>query len=258
MHPVLLKIGGFEIRTWGVFVLSGFLAGMEIIYQQAKKEGFKRDTIYDLGFYIILASIVGARVFYILYNFHEFKNNPWEMFAIWHGGMVFFGGVFFAIPTAIYYMRKHGLPVWRFKDWGAPGFAIGMFIGRWGCFFNGCCFGRPCHGPFCVVFKPGSEAFAVFGNTPIHPTQLYESFGNLIVFFILILAAKKKPFDGFVFLLYMILGPFVRFLVDYYRYYEAYKYYGPFDVNQWISIGIMVTSLIIMAYLYKKNRAKNA
>ncbi len=258
MHPVLFRIGGLEVRTWGVLVLLGFLAGMEITYQQAKKHGIKRDLIYDLGFWVIVASIIGARVFYILYNFHEFKNNLGEMFAIWHGGLVFFGGVVFGIPAAIYYLKKHKIPVWKFGDWAAPGFAIGMFIGRWGCFFNGCCFGHACHGPFCTVFKPGSEAFAVFGNIPIHPTQLYESFGNLIVFFILLAVQKKKPFDGFVFLLYMILGPFVRFIVDYYRYYETYKYYGPFDVNQWISIGLMLAALFIMFYLYRNSKKQNA
>lgn len=256
MYPVLFRIGGIEVRTWGVLVLLGFLAGMEVTYQYAKRYGYKREDIYDIGFYVVLASIIGARVFYILYNFHEFKNNLWEMFAIWHGGLVFFGGVVFAIPVAAYFIKKRGFPLWKFADWTAPGFAIGMFIGRWGCFFNGCCFGRACHGPFCTVFKPGSEAFAVFGPLPIHPTQLYESFGNLIVFFVLIWVAKRKPFDGFVFLLYMILGPLVRFLVDYYRYYETYKYYGPFDVNQWISIGLMSASLILLIVLYRKNKEK--
>lgn len=258
MHPILFRIGSFEIRTWGVLVLLGFLAGMEITYQLGKKEGIKRDVIYDLGFYVIIASLIGARVFYILYNFHEFKNDLFEMFAFWHGGMVFFGGVIFAIPTALYYMKKHKLPIWRFGDWIAPGFAIGMFFGRLGCFFNGCCFGYECHGPFCTVFRPGSEAFAIFGGTPIHPTQLYESFANLIVFFILLFFVKRKPFDGFVFLLYMVIGPFIRFVVDYYRYYESYKYYGPFDVNQWISIGVMVISIILMVYLYRKSRVRNA
>ena len=76
------------------------------------------------------------------------------------------------------------------------------------------------------------------------------------MFFVLIWIAKRKPFDGFVFLLYMILGPLVRFLVDYYRYYETYKYYGPFDVNQWISVGLMSASLILMIVLYRKNKEK--
>ena len=258
MHPILFKIGGLEIRTWGVLVLLGFLAGLEVTYYYAKKHGITRDSVYDLGFWVIIASIIGARVFYILYNFHEFKHNLWEMFAIWHGGMVFLGGFFFAIPTAIYYLKKHNIPIWKFADWTAPGFALGMFIGRWGCFFNGCCFGHACHGTFCAVFKPGSEAFQVFGNTPIHPTQLYESFGNLIIFFILLPIMKKKPYDGFVFLLYLILGPLVRFIDDFYRYYESYKYYGPFDVNQWISLGIMLISLILMIYLYKRSKRQNA
>ncbi len=253
MHPVLFKIGGFEIRTWGVLVLLGFLAGIWYAAKQAEKNNVSREYIYDLGFWIIIAAIIGARILFVIYHWELYRGNIGEIFAVWHGGMMFMGGLILAFPTAIYYIHKHRLPFWKLGDWTAPGLALGMFIGRWGCFFNGCCFGTACHLPWCVAFKPGSEAFAVFGATRIHPTELYESFGNLILFLFLILLKKKEPYDGFLLLLYFIFGPLIRFTDDFFRYYETKQIYGPFTVNQWIALAIAFTSLILMIIMFKKN-----
>ncbi len=243
MHPILFRIGSFEIRTWGVLVLTALLVGIFWVAREAKRNGYNPDDIIDIGTWVIIMGIVGARVFYVLYHPSEFSDNPLLAFAVWRGGMVFFGGFLFALVTGIILIKKKGLPLWQVADWTAPAFALGMFIGRWGCFFNGCCYGRPTNSVFGVSFKPGSPAFAEYGPMKLHPTQLYESFGNLIIFFILLLVRKKyRLHDGALFGLYMILGPMVRFIDDFFRAYDkgAYLFGLPLTVNQWISIGLMI------------------
>ena len=256
MYPVLFRIGSLEIRTWGIFVLLGFIAGIYYVAKKAERAGLKKDDIYDLGFWILVSAIVGSRLFYILYHLSYFKEHPLETLAVWNGGLVFFGGVVFAIPTAIIFMRKKNMNFWKVADWIGPAFALGMFFGRWGCFFNGCCFGTPCTLPWCVAFKPGSPAFEVYGLLKVHPTQLYESFANLIIFFFLTRIERFKPFTGFIFVTYIFLGALTRFLDDFLRYYESGNIIGPFSLNQYISLALMVGAVITGVVL--KNRKRSA
>jgi phosphatidylglycerol:prolipoprotein diacylglycerol transferase len=253
MHPILFRIGPLEVRTWGVLMLIGFIAGISYVAKRARVIGVSTEKIWDFGFWVGLAGIVGARIFYVLYHIPYFKEHPSEIIKFWEGGAVFFGGFLFALITGIVYLirNKKYLPFWPIADFASEALALGMFFGRWGCFFNGCCFGKETHLPWAVVFPPGSPAYEVMDSLPIHPSQLYESFANLILFFILLKIEQKKPFDGFIFLFYMFFASLIRFLVDFTRYYEPENVYI-LTINQWISIAIMVTSVVIYFILRRK------
>ncbi len=248
MYPIIAKIGPLEIRSWGLFVMVGFIVGGLIAAKEAKKQGYKPDFIYDLTFYVIIASIIGARIFFVIEKWDEFfKINPLKIFAVWEGGLIFFGGVLLAVPVAIFYIKRKGLSVWKVGDWIAPGFAIGISIGRIGCFFNGCCFGKPTSLPWGVIFSPESAAGSIFPNVPLHPTQLYESVGDFLVFLILTRLKKTKPFDGFLLLVFAILASLVRFIDDFFRFYEHHAYIlGPLTFNQVISLAIIGLSAILL------------
>lgn len=257
MYPVIFRIGTFELRSWGVFVLIGLILGILYISKRAQKHGINPERIWDLGFWAGLFGIIGSRIFYILYHWSYFSAHPSEMVKIWEGGAVFFGGFLSGLVAAIIYLLKNKkeLPFWIIGDYASEALALGMFFGRWGCFFNGCCFGKETHLPWGVVFPPGSPAFEIMDSLHIHPSQLYESFANLILFFVLIVLEKKKPFDGFIMLLYFFTASLIRFLVDFTRYYEPENVYI-LTVNQWISAAMMVGSVIALVVLYKRSAKK--
>ncbi|MDH5203326.1 MAG: prolipoprotein diacylglyceryl transferase, partial [Nitrospirota bacterium] len=124
MHPVLFKIGPLTIHTYGVLVAAGFLLGLALAIRQAKKEGIPADTIIDLGFYILVSALIGSRIFFVVINADHYLRNPIDIVKIWEGGLVFYGGILFAIPTAFWYIRKNALGIWSTADIFAPSIAI--------------------------------------------------------------------------------------------------------------------------------------
>lgn len=256
MHPILFRIGSLEIRTYGLFLLLAFIAATLYTAHEAKKNGYKRDAIYDLAFWIVVIAIIGSRLLFAIYHWGYYGKHLGEIFAVWEGGLVFYGGVLPDIFFAIWYAKKKGLPLWNFADWVGPAFALGMFIGRWGCFFNGCCYGKPTHGPFGILYPPGAYASQEFGHVKVHPTQLYESFSNLLLFFFLIVIKNKKPYEGFIFWVYVFFGSLIRFIDDFFRAYEpgVLLFGGKITINQVIAAGLMVTSVIFLIVLSRKRK----
>ena len=142
-----------------------------------------------------------------------FLRNPLDIFKIWKGGLVFYGGVIFAIPVAVWYAKKKGLDIWSIADIFAPSLAIGHAIGRLGCFSAGCCYGKHADDlPWAVTFL-NPESLARIG-IPLHPTQLYESAGEFINFLILITLRKRQAFKGQLFWAYLLIYSVIRFTVE--------------------------------------------
>jgi phosphatidylglycerol:prolipoprotein diacylglycerol transferase len=226
LHPILFKFGPFNIlsftigpvtiHTYGFFVAIGFLVGIYLAALQARKEGLSSQKIVDLGFYILLASIIGSRLFYIFVNPSHYLNNPLDIFKIWEGGLVFYGGVLLVIPTAIWYVKRNNLGLWRTADVFAPSIAIGHAFGRLGCFFAGCCYGRVAESlPWSIIFT-NPQCLAPL-NVPLHPTQLYEAGGEAVNFLILITLRKYKSFNGQLFLAYILIYSVIRFTIEFFR-----------------------------------------
>jgi phosphatidylglycerol---prolipoprotein diacylglyceryl transferase len=225
MHPILFEIPQFEFSSWvigpipirvyGLMVGIGFFLGIYLASRRAKKEGVDSDRILDMGVYLLLAGLVGSRLLYILTTLPDFAKNPLEAFAIWRGGLVFYGGVIVALPVGIWYVRKHNLPVWKTADIIAPYAALGHALGRLGCFFAGCCYGAPGSGPLCVTFID-SHSLAPLG-VALYATQLMESAGEFLIFVTLIVLREYKKFDGQLFWLYLIFYSILRFVVEFFR-----------------------------------------
>ena len=253
MHPVLVRFGPLTIHTYGVLVAAGFLLGLALAVKQAKKEGIPQERIIDIGFYVLLAAIVGSRLFFVAVNAGHYLKHPLDIFKIWEGGLVFYGGLILALPAALWYIRKHHLDGWRITDIFAPSIAIGHAVGRIGCFAAGCCHGRLCELPWAVTFHD-PESLATTG-IPLHPTQLYESAGEFLNFLILITLRRYQSFKGQLFWTYIFLYSVLRFVVEFFRGDEARGYlFGGISVSQGISVimGIIAISVIAGKLLNKK------
>ena len=150
-----------------------------------------------------MASLLGARLLYVLIEYKYFIDNPLEAFKIWKGGLVFYGGMIAAMAAGLIYIRKHDMPLWRVGDIVAPSLAIGQAIGRWGCFFAGCCYGVKTDVPWAITFTNPKSLAPL--DIPLHPTQIYLSLNALVIFGILMWLLKRKSFDGQVLWTYGIL-----------------------------------------------------
>jgi phosphatidylglycerol:prolipoprotein diacylglycerol transferase len=216
MHPELFKIGPLTVHTYGVLVATGFLLGLGLAVRQAKREGIPPNKIVDLGFYILLSALIGSRLFYVMINAGYYLKNPLDIFKVWEGGLVFYGGLVLTVPTVLWYVKKNALSVWSTADLFAPSLAIGHAIGRIGCFYAGCCYGKPAEGlPWAVTFTD-PQTLALVG-IPLHPTQLYESLGELTIFLVLITLRRHRSFNGQLFVTYVMLYSVLRFIVEFFR-----------------------------------------
>ncbi len=252
MHPVLFKLGPLTIHTYGFFIAVGFLIGLGLAIRQAKKEGVPSNSILDLGFYILLAAIIGSRLFFVLINFSHYMKKPLDIFKIWEGGLVFYGGVLLAVPTVLWYVRKNNLGIWNTADIFAPSIAIGHAFGRLGCFAAGCCYGKIAESlPWSIIFTD-PECLAPT-NIPLHPTQLYESSGEFINFLLLLAVRKNKAFNGQLFMTYLLLYSVLRFIVEFFRgdVGRGFVFYN-LSVSQGISILMFLIGVIGLILLKRR------
>ena len=256
MHPILIRLGPLTIHTYGFLIAVGFLIGLWLAVLQAKKEGISSDRIMDLGFYILLAAIVGSRLFFILINLDHYTKNPADIFKIWEGGLVFYGGVMLAVPTAVWYVRKNAMGIWSTADIFAPSIAIGHVFGRLGCFAAGCCYGRIAQSlPWGTIFTD-PDCLAPT-NVSLHPTQLYESAGEMVNFLILITLRRYKSFDGQLFMIYLLLYSVLRFSVEIFRGDVARGFIlNNLSVSQGISIVLFFVAIAGLLVLRQKNKQK--
>jgi len=219
MYPELFHIGSFPINTYGVFLALAFLCAILITVRLAVRDGLPREKIYDLSLWILLASLVGSKVL-MFWTEPEYREHPLQLFSLdfLRSGGVFYGGLMGAVLTGYFLMKRYKLPWWKTADACAPGIAIGNFLGRQGCFSAGCCWGKPTTLPWGVKFtEVGHEITGVPTDSYLHPTQLYESFAMLIVFFFLLWLHKRKRFSGQVMLLYAVLYAGIRFAIEFVR-----------------------------------------
>lgn len=264
MHPILFEIPKIEIGNWiigpipirmyGLMIGIGFLLSIWLASRRARKEGIDPDRILDMGVYLLLAAIVGSRILYVLTNLNEFSRNPFEAFAIWKGGLVFYGGLLAAVPVGLWYVKKYNIPMWKTADIMAPFIALAHVFGRFGCFFAGCCYGAPCGGDICITYHD-SHTLAPVGVS-LYPTQLFEAGGEFINFLLLLALYRRKTFDGQVFWFYPFLYSILRFIVEFFRGDTARGVYfgGAISTSQIIAIGMFGFSLFMLWKLGKNKK----
>ncbi len=214
IKPYIVKIGPLEIRWYGLMYLLGFLGSYLLVQYQVKKKKLPIDKqlIEDLYFYLILGLIVGARLGYVVfYNLSEYLKNPLEIFALWHGGMSFHGGLIGSALAGYIFYKKRKVDFWLFSDLIIVTAPIGLGLGRIGNFINGELFGRLSTVPWAMVFPEG-------GPLPRHPSQLYEAFGEGVVLFIILWFLKDRiRTRGVLTACFLILYGIIRFFLEFFR-----------------------------------------
>ncbi len=215
MHPVLFQIGNFTIYTYGVFVATGFLLGLAVAVREARRAGENPELFIDMALYVLLGAVIGSRALYVLISWDEFAANPLQVFMIWKGGLVFYGGLAVAIIVCYWYTRRYRIPFLKTLDICAPSLALGHSVGRIGCFFAGCCYGKTTSFPWAVTFTHPRSLAPL--NVPLHPVQLYSSFNAFLIFLILIVLRKRQSFDGQIAFTYVFIYAVTRFVLEFYR-----------------------------------------
>jgi phosphatidylglycerol:prolipoprotein diacylglycerol transferase len=219
MYPELFRIGNFPINTYGALLALAFLCGILIAAKLAARDGLPRERVYDLGLWILLAAIVGSKIL-MIFTEPDYRENPLHIFSpdFLRSGGVFYGGFIGAILAGYFLIRRYKLPWWKTADAFAPGLALGNAIGRQGCFAAGCCWGKPTTMPWGVEFtEAGNKVTGVPLGVHLHPTQLYESFGALLIFFFLLWLHRRRRFSGQVMLFYAVLYAIMRFTIEIFR-----------------------------------------
>ena len=251
MFPILFTIGKIHLYSYGFFIGLGLFVASYFFMKKANSYGYQSSNLENTIFFSFLSGIIGARLLYVLLNFSYFTANPSEIVKFWEGGLVFIGGFLFAFTIGILLLRKYKYPIVDVLDIAAPFIILGHSIGRIGCFSAGCCYGKETNSIFGVVFQ-NPNCLAPL-NIKIHPTQLYESVGNFVIFLILLKILNKRQFKGQVIGAYLLLYSMFRFFVEFFRADDRGAVYI-FSVTQGISIVMFFLGVIILYYGYKKRQ----
>ncbi len=269
VHPVLFKIGAFELRAYGVMLALSFFFGILLAVNRAKRKHMEPNHIMDLSVIILISSIVGARLLYVLFHLEEFRGHWLDMInpiqsdgRIGIAGLTLLGGVILAIVSSMVFIRVRKLNFFKLADVIMPSVGLGIFLTRIGCYLNGCCFGLPCeHGShFCVTFPANSAAGSLFPGIPLIPAQLYSSLYGLIILGLLLLFERWQKFDGFLLFMFFIFYGISRFVIDFFRYYESSMIIlkvgeAGISLNQGISFLFVVIGIAGLVWGYRWQRS---
>jgi phosphatidylglycerol:prolipoprotein diacylglycerol transferase len=251
MHPILFDVGGLTIYSYGVLLAGAYLLGLQLALARARTRGLSPPRVLDLGIWIIVSALVGAKLLLLLVNAREFTDHPRDLFALARSGGVFYGGLIGGLAVGVWYIRRHGLPLWTTTDVFAPGVALGHIVGRLGCLMAGCCFGRPASVSWAITFHDPAAA-ANLGTPlgiPLHPTQLYEAGAEAVILALLLaLERRGRAFPGRTFWTYMLLYGVSRFVIEFYRGDSRGMVFDVVSTSQAIAM-ILVPLSIVMLFL---------
>ncbi len=246
MHPEFIRIGDFAINSYGVLVALGFLLGLMLAAKRAQVAGIEPRHISDLGVVLVLAGMGSAKIFYIVFFWDDFLAG-WRDAGVksLREGFVFYGGFIGASIGTIIFARRRGLALWQLADVMAPSVALGHALGRLGCFFNGCCYGKACTLAWAVHYpKPH-----LMHDIPVHPTQVYEALGNALLLGWLLWLTGRKKFTGQVWWCYVLSYGVLRFVIEFARGDYPIRYVGGLTLGHLVAIGMMGIALGAMWFL---------
>jgi phosphatidylglycerol:prolipoprotein diacylglycerol transferase len=283
MFPELFKIPytNFSFNTYGFLLALAFVVGLFVMARLATRDGLDKQKVYDLGLWVLAASLVGSKALMIITEWDSYyRDNPSQIFTLdfFRSGGVYYGGFIAALIASVIVMRVYKLPWWRTADAFAPGVAIGQVIGRLGCFSAGCCWGKPTTSWIGVHFTDrgheitGVPTIVSHLNDPIqqnvwaerltdvggllapihlHPTQLYEAGATLLIFVVLLLTHHRRRFDGQVILAYAMLYSVARFIIEYWRDDPRGEIFN-LSTSQFIAVVLFIAALV--AFIYRARR----
>lgn len=251
MHPVAFNIGSLTVHWYGIFVALGCLIGLWSASRRGLLDGIAPDVVYELGWWIMVGVVIGARAFYVMTFWEtEFANAPWyHVLNIRQGGLVFYGGFVGAAAATLLHCRLKKRPLWRLADALAPSTALGSVFGRIGCLMTGCCYGKVCDLPWAVRFPVGHDTH----GTAVHPTQIYDALLNLGVYVALELLFRRKRFDGQVFAAWLLIYPLTRSIAEIFRGDYPHRYIGGvLTPAHLVGIGILATGILLWKALPRR------
>ncbi len=240
MLAVAFSVFGLEIRWYGLLIALAVLIGTVLALKEAKRKGVKEETLIDMLLFAVPAAIIGARAYYVIFTWDYYSKNPSQILNIRGGGLAIHGVIIAGALVAIIFAKVRKESFWNLADIVAPSLILGQAIGRWGNFANQEAHGGPTDLPWGIIVD----------GVKVHPTFLYESIWNLIVFaFLLWYRRKKATVEGEIFILYLMLYSVGRFFIEGMR--TDSLMLGPFRVAQLISLTIITAG---GAYLFWKKK----
>jgi phosphatidylglycerol:prolipoprotein diacylglycerol transferase len=251
MYPHLFTIGPVTVPTYGVLFSLGLLAGVAVASRLAARSSLDKDQVWTLAWLCIFVGFVGARLVHVLAHLNYFLAHPLEFFRFWEG-WAFLGGPIAALLLILWYAPRHHMPIWKVLDVFTPPLPIGLVFARLGCLMAGCCYGKPTGCTFGITLH-GYQVDPQCRGVPLHPTQLYEAAGSLLLFFWLLRVFKRKTFDGQVFLSFFIAYPVFRSIIECFRgdSIRGFVVDGVLSTSQLVSILIFIPAFVLMVVMRK-------
>ena len=267
INRVAFSIFGLEIAWYGLIIALGVAGGLGLACLIAKKTGQKTETYTDFIIYALIFSILGARIYYVIFSWEYYAANPLQIFNVRGGGMAIYGAVIAAVCTALIYCKVKKYDTWLLIDTAIPGLALGQAIGRWGNFCNQEVFGGYTDGLFAMRLNVETAAY----TTPelmekaiteggvtyiqVQPTFLYESFGNLVLVVIMLLLWKKRKTPGVIFCTYPVGYGLLRFIIEYIRTDQLMLWGTNIPVSMALSALLVIAGVVLYCILRKRNKA---
>ena len=235
-----------------MLLAAAYLIGLGMAVRRAREAGLDGNRVLDLGIWVIIAALVGAKALLFVVDFRQFTSSWADFTTLLRSGGVFYGGLIAAVVVCIYQLRKHHLPLWASADLFAPGIALGYMVGRLGCLMAGCCYGRATDVAWAITFTDPAANLNVGTplNVPLHPTQIYESLAGLIIFLaLMVLERRGRGFPGRTFWMFVLLYSVSRFVIEFYRGDDRGFVFSAVSTSQAISLVLAPLSLFMLWYL---------
>jgi phosphatidylglycerol:prolipoprotein diacylglycerol transferase len=241
MHPVLLRIGSFQFYSYGTLVAAGLLVALWVCSRETDRIGLDRDRFYELAVWLVLSALLGSRLFHVLVYWREYAEDPWEIFRLWNGGLVFYGALLASAAAGYYFLRKHGIPFLPMADIAAVGIPLGLAFGRLGCTLAGCCYGKQTGCALAITFTDPASLAPL--NIPLHPTQIYEAAAGFGIAGFLHLSRNRFHTPGMRFWTMLILYGVARSLLEFLRN-DPRGFVGPFSESQLVSFALIAYAAV--------------
>jgi len=256
--PILWRIGPITIRWYGLLIATAVLIGVSLSQYLAKRRNVNPELLSDLSIWLVIGAIPSARLYYVLFQWPEYAQHPERIIAIWQGGIAIHGAILGGLVAALIFAKLKQVSFWQLADLVAPSLILGQAIGRWGNFFNSEAFGDPSNLPWKLYIPPDRRPLELVNFEYFHPTFLYESFWDLMVFALLItlfvrsLQGKPRLKIGTLFLTYLPAYSLGRFWIEGFR--TDSLMLGPLRMAQVVSLIGIILGLAGLAWLYLAKR----
>jgi phosphatidylglycerol---prolipoprotein diacylglyceryl transferase len=253
MYPELIHFGSFALPTYGFLMAAGFLTALFLLRKRAASFGLTADDAVDLGVWVLLAGLVGAKLLLLIVEWKRFHLlEARSLMELLRSGGVFYGGLIGAVLAAFVFLRLRRIDFWAVADAAAPSIALGQSIGRLGCFAAGCCWGKECHLPWAITFtsEVAEHNVGVPLGVPLHPTQLYEAVGTLLLCGLLLFFERRR-FSGETFARYVVGYALLRGTIEIFRGDPRGQVLGLLSTSQFIALCGLLLGAAIFAWRRK-------